>query len=429
MTTAVLTPARKGARIIVVGDPSQAIYRFRGAGDGDETFSSILSRLQQTRNVRELLLPRNYRCDRSIAELTRRKHQPKFEGHSQAYGDIGVLSLAQACERANNDRKDIALPDGVNGAVRVLGEGTGPEYTGKECTFCFLCRINTPLVVTAYHLMSLGKRVCILGYSSLGMGLKHIVRDLCKEPGEKGHTNHITDLKDEKEEIIEDGFLTRLAHWFRVKSSKLTSEKDKAKLEKLQQDVDCLEIIAGKVKDDMVTSIYREIEALFSDKPKPGVITLSTVHRAKGKEWSVVFILRPDLIPHPAAKNEKEMKQEHNIAYVADTRPQNRFYYINTWPFGPRPSMCLPFDPPPSVAELLGVATDKALSPVAVPNYSVPQDKPAGEPTLRCEVARQDAVEKLKVAIQSPAVERPPVEKEVEKPNAGWQFPDDGEPF
>jgi len=391
-----------GARIIVVGDPSQAIYRFRGAGDGDETFASIIARLQQTRNVHELLLPRNYRCDRSIASLTRRKHQPKFEGNSQAYGDVGVLSFAQACERANNTSKDIALPDGVDGAMRMLGET-------KECTFAFLCRINVPLVVTAYHLMSQGKRVCILGYSSLGLGLKNIVRDLCGEAGDADYTNRITDLKNEREEIIREGLLSRLASWFRVKAAKLTSEKDAPKLEKLQQDVDCLEIIAGKVKDDLVSSIYTEINSLFSDEPKPGVITLSTVHRAKGKEWNVVFILRPDLIPHPAAKNEKEQKQERNIAYVADTRPKNRLYYVNSWPFGPRPSQSLPFDPPPSVAELLNeVVVAAPVVAVALPSAPVA----VIEPVKKAEVARVV----------------PPPAKEEHKPQ-GWQYPDDGESF
>jgi hypothetical protein len=109
-------------------------------------------------------------------------------------------------------------------------------------------------------------------------------------------------------------------------------------------------VVATHVQDDSVATVLRELLKLFSDEPSPGTIVLSTVHRAKGGEWDVVFILRPDLLPFPAAKpNEDgtvsdELQQEYNACYVAATRPRRRLYYVENWPFGNMARRALNFD-------------------------------------------------------------------------------------
>lgn len=60
----------KGARIIAVGDPYQAVYRFRGA-DCD-AFDKLKVMLADTpRGVKELTLPINYRCGKAIIAYVR----------------------------------------------------------------------------------------------------------------------------------------------------------------------------------------------------------------------------------------------------------------------------------------------------------------------------------------------------------------------
>ena len=55
---------------------------------------------------------------------------------------------------------------------------------------------------------------------------------------------------------------------------------------------------------------------------------LSTVHQAKGLEGHNVYILEPQLMPHPLAKSMHEKKQERNIEYVALTRTMNGLVYV-----------------------------------------------------------------------------------------------------
>ncbi len=60
----------KGARIVAVGDPYQAVYRFRGA-DSD-AFEKLKAMLADTRRgVKELVLPTNYRCGKAIIAYVR----------------------------------------------------------------------------------------------------------------------------------------------------------------------------------------------------------------------------------------------------------------------------------------------------------------------------------------------------------------------
>jgi DNA helicase-2/ATP-dependent DNA helicase PcrA len=84
-------------------------------------------------------------------------------------------------------------------------------------------------------------------------------------------------------------------------------------------------------------ALYSSLEQLLSDVTlnedyakgenivKDAVI-LSTIHQAKGLEWSVVFIvgLRDGEFPHyKCAQNEKELEEERRLFYVAATRAKD----------------------------------------------------------------------------------------------------------
>src|SRR5439155_17438427 len=65
----------------------------------------------------------------------------------------------------------------------------------------------------------------------------------------------------------------------------------------------------------------------------PPRVTLTTIHRAKGGEWRVVFLVGVEegLLPHwrylGAVPNERGgVEDELRVAYVAVTRPRERLY-------------------------------------------------------------------------------------------------------
>lgn len=341
-------------RIICVGDPQQSLYRFRGADC--HAFKRISTMLNNNgRVVSQKKLPRNYRCDQLIIQRGR-KWVPELEGNSQAWGTVDICTFSEALQRANNDGRDIVLPDGIKGERRSL------PLPGKNAVqFCFLCRTNKELVVTAYQLIAMGKKCCILGRDSFGEPLKKLIAQLTQircdgqnriieDTEHENYTNRLSDRRDGMGNVIEEGLLTRLANYRRTQVAKLQDSGYKNKLENLIQNCECLEVIATNIRNDSVVSVLEAINKLFNDTPATGVIVLSTIHRAKGGEWDVVFILRPDLLPFPTAKPNPdgsisdEQQQEYNACYVAATRPRHRLYYIENWPFGMTQYQNLNFD-------------------------------------------------------------------------------------
>ncbi len=83
-----------------------------------------------------------------------------------------------------------------------------------------------------------------------------------------------------------------------------------------QSKVDTIIAIADGCED--VTDVTNKIASTFSDEVE-GVV-FSSIHKAKGLEAKNIFLLKPDLLPHPMAKQPWELQQERNLQYVAYTR-------------------------------------------------------------------------------------------------------------
>jgi DNA helicase-2/ATP-dependent DNA helicase PcrA len=78
--------------------------------------------------------------------------------------------------------------------------------------------------------------------------------------------------------------------------------------------------------DDVVAAIRR----VFQEDTGSGIV-FSTIHKAKGLEAKRVFLLQPRgaRMPHPMAKLEWEVQQEHNLAYVAITRAIEELVFVS----------------------------------------------------------------------------------------------------
>lgn len=61
-------------------------------------------------------------------------------------------------------------------------------------------------------------------------------------------------------------------------------------------------------------------------------ITLSTIHKSKGLEWPVVFIVHcsDGSMPHIMSQTPEELEEELNMFYVAQTRAKNLLYMLHT---------------------------------------------------------------------------------------------------
>ncbi|MCA1679053.1 MAG: ATP-binding domain-containing protein, partial [Actinobacteria bacterium] len=68
------------------------------------------------------------------------------------------------------------------------------------------------------------------------------------------------------------------------------------------------------------------------EEPTPALVTLSTLHAAKGAEWDHVRIagMCEDLLPHRRALARGEVDEERRLAYVGITRA--RLELSLSWP-------------------------------------------------------------------------------------------------
>lgn len=277
MTTAQLEVAvgvvRPGGRICVVGDRNQAIFGFRGAD------SESLTRLQQELHAAVLGLTTTYRCGRAIVEL------------AQAY----VPAFT-------------AGPDNPEGLISELAMDALTAAAGPGDFV--LSRVNAPLVSTAMKLLRAGKRTRVAG-KDIGKGLIALVRRM------KGRS--VPDLLAKIE-----AWATRENQRNQAALTAATNGRKaalKAKIEAVHDQADMMISLTDGAKNvDEVTS---RIESLFTDDGlgAAGIITCSSVHRAKGLEADRVFILRDTL--------RDGNQEERNICYVAITRAKKELVWVN----------------------------------------------------------------------------------------------------
>lgn len=79
--------------------------------------------------------------------------------------------------------------------------------------------------------------------------------------------------------------------------------------------------------NDTVDTLLNKIKGIFINKDD--AIVLSTIHKSKGLEADIVYILNEHLIPHKFAKSPQQLEQEQNLKYVARTRAKYELYFLN----------------------------------------------------------------------------------------------------
>ena len=275
---------RSGHRILIVGDENQAIYGFAGADT--ESMDRMAAMLAEQGDVEVMPLTVTRRCSKVVVELAA-KIVPGFEAHpSNKEGEELDLSYNEAYEMLDQD--DLVL-----------------------------CRINAPLVRVAFSMLRLGRPATLLG-NQLDVQLIDFVKRACRGTKYQPQTRDVS------------GFLEYLDEY---------EQQTKARLEKrairdagaadalvaLQDKCECLRVFCDGATT--VDQVIENIKEVFVNRP--GGTLLSSGHRAKGMEAERVFIMRPDLLPHPRAKTPMARKQEEHLKYVMITRSKNIIAWVS----------------------------------------------------------------------------------------------------
>jgi len=263
---------KPGGRLVAVGDPKQAIYGFTGAS------VDSIDLIAQEWNCIELPLSVCYRCPTAIVEKAR-ELVPYIE----------------------------AAPGAPRGAVDHL---TVNEMLSQFLSSdVILCRNNAPLVELAYYCLGRGIAVQILG-RKIGEGLTKLV--------DKMRSTTIDDLQ------------VRLGEYRKREMQRLLDQDEHGRAQAVDDRVQCLYTLIDHLPEDArtVEELRAVLDRLYSDKIE-NKLTLSTVHKAKGGEWSQVAILKPGLMPAHWAAEGWEQEQETNLQYVAWTRARARLVFLS----------------------------------------------------------------------------------------------------
>lgn len=251
-----------GGHIIAVGDEFQSINGWNGA-DVDS-----LGAIGRVYRAVTLPLSTTYRCPASHVELCR-QWVPHFTAMAGAHE--GTIETIEG--------------DGVVDDI---------DWRGDDLV---VCRLNAPLITLAYALIKKRVKVRMLG-KDIGAGLLALMRKL--EP---------RDVRD---------LLGKLMDYQQAEEDRIAKRypDDEAKLEAMRDRVQCLrELAVGAESLDEVVGLINELFRETTDTR----LTLSSVHRAKGKEAPRVFVLDPWRMPGHA-RTEDAKQQEVNIQYVAHSR-------------------------------------------------------------------------------------------------------------
>lgn len=274
---------KPGGRLIAVGDRHQAIYGFTGADD------NALDLIQEDFACSLLPLTVSYRCPQSVIRHAQ-QWVPDIEAREDAPEGI--------CETITEEQFKRIVP------------------TAKDA---ILCRNTKPLVSYAFKFLQSGV-ACLIEGRDVGLGL-------------------ITLCKKWKNAVWVADLVPLLDEYLQKESDRLLAQYKETQLASLRDKIETLIVIANSVGfDQPISKLIDTINSLFrdSDGLAKRVLTLSTIHKAKGREWPTVYFLgRRALIPSPYAKLAWQLRQEYNLAYVGTTRAQEALIEIDI-PMGRR---------------------------------------------------------------------------------------------
>ena len=368
--------ARAGrGNLTAVGDDAQSIYRFRGAN-----YDNILRFHERHPGARRFQLETNYRSTPEIVALTKASIAHNLSGFPKALVSARpaglrpfVVATADAYEEADFLCQQIleCHEEGVplsriavlyrnhHDSIILQGElvGRGINYSVRsglrffeqahiKDVLCFLRTVVNPQDEAAW------RRLLLLlpgvGQATAGTLCDVLTRaddpraaltgaELMRRVPTKSKgffAAFVADLKrvyasePERDPSAAIGAILQGGYPETVKAKYERPENRIADIEQLAvlaRRYDSLERMIGELI--LAGDVYG-VDGLASDEPEETLV-LSTVHQAKGLEWSRVFVLRliEEGFPHSRALNEPGgEEEERRIFYVAISRAMDELY-------------------------------------------------------------------------------------------------------
>ena len=373
------------AELCVVGDADQSIYAFRGA-----TIRNIDEFERDYPHATTILLEQNYRSTQRIlkaantviAKNTGRR--PKNLWTDSGDGELieGYVADNEHDEAAwvaeqidalvdegTAQPKDIAVFYRTNNASRVFEEvfirvgmpykvvGGVRFYERKEVrdALAYLKVVANPTdIVSLRRVINTPKRgigeraeACIENFADRERIPFASALRRCAEVGELATRSlkaiqEFVALLEEFEQLVETGsgpaallesILDRTGYLTELQAS--TDPQDEGRVDNLNELISVAAEFEAASPGGTVTDFLEQVSLVADADQIPvtgddaGVVTMMTLHTAKGLEFPVVFLtaLEDGVFPHLRALGDpRELEEERRLAYVGITRAQQRLF-------------------------------------------------------------------------------------------------------
>ena len=362
----------KYKNICVVGDPDQSIYGFRGSN-----YKNILNFEHDYKNTKVIMLKQNYRSTKNIlgvANSVIKNNKNRKEKELWTKNDSGSKVVYKrlddekseakyVCEKIkelilnNEPREEIAVLYRTNAQSRNIEDALLKSNIPYKVvgSFYFYNRKEIKDLIAYLKLiynpnddLSLER---IINVPKRGIGLKTMENLTTKASILNDSIFNIIDSGKELEfkklilsfiDESEDMTLTELVDLILDKTG-IRSELEKedtiesnSRLENLEEFKSVTKSFEDKFGVISLSEFLDEI-SLVSDleeyKNRKDVVTLMTVHSAKGLEFDNVFIigLEENIFPHTLSLNSNDdLEEERRLFYVATTRARKNLYLLNS---------------------------------------------------------------------------------------------------
>ncbi|WP_442939320.1 DNA helicase PcrA [Nonomuraea sp. SYSU D8015] len=378
---------RSGAdqsELCVVGDADQSIYAFRGA-----TIRNILEFERDYPDARTILLEQNYRSTQNIlaaanAVISRNESRkpknlwsdqgdgPKIVGYVADNEHDEAMFVAQEVDRLSDEEDvkpgEVAVFYRTNAASRVFEEifirtglpykvvGGVRFYERKEVKdlLAYLRVLANPAdVVSLRRILNVPKRgigeraeAMIEALSSReGITFWEALRRADEAYGMATRSlNAVREFVAMIEELIAKGEgmppsalaeEVLVATGYRAELEASEDPQDESRLENLNELISVASEFEEANPEGTLVEFLEQVSLVADADQIPesdggqGVVTLMTLHTAKGLEFPVVFLtaMEDGVFPHIRSLGEpKELEEERRLAYVGITRAQKRLY-------------------------------------------------------------------------------------------------------
>ena len=364
--------ARKYKNIFIVGDPDQSIYMFRGAN-----FRNILNFEKDYKDAVVIPLEENYRSTKNILDTANsvirnnkeRKEKNLWSSNGEgsktkylrAYDDKHEIQLVlDEIKRLVDEgyqKKNIAVLYRTNAQARLVEEmflkanipykvvGSYYFYSRKEIKdlICYLRLIlNNDDEISLRRVINVPKRgigdATLLKlekearekntsmFEVISKGKEQLFKELILELTKEADNHSLTELID----IILDETGMREEY---QNDNTLESELRLDNLEEFKSITKTFEERTGSVNlADFLEEISLIADITEHQEEDNDVVTLMTIHSAKGLEFEVVFLIGMEdgIFPHQNSFTEEGgLEEERRLCYVGITRAKEKLYITN----------------------------------------------------------------------------------------------------